>query len=139
VTKNQKNDSSPPVIVIRQRRGPDVIGILAGGKTKEDGISSYISTYVIEHPFVPIQNYNNGTFNLIPFCPLTEQTLFDFHTKDMVFMHPAKDDLAMEYLSGLARMNTISVTDDEEVREQKRAFRKALRTLQISPSTETIQ
>lgn len=128
------------VVVIRQRRGPDIVGILVGYDTeKKGGENPKICTLSVEHPFVPIMDYSMGSFNLIPFCPLTDQTLFEFHTKDLTFVHPAKAELASEYLSGLARMNTLSVTDPEERRQEKIDFKKALKTLQISPGTETLQ
>lgn len=136
---NQEQDQKPNVAVIRQRRGPDIIGIIVGYKTSDDGLSTVVSSYLIEYPFVPVIDYSSGSFNLMPWCPFTDQTVFEFKSKDMVFMVPAKEELATNYLSGLGMRNAVSVTDPDQVKKDKIAFRKALETLSLAPSTETLQ
>ena len=127
------------VVVIRQKKGPDIVGIVVGGTTRKEGVSSAISSYMIEHPFVPVFDYSAESFALMPYCPLTDQTIFEFRAKDMVFMVPAKDDLAKNYLTGLSVRSIVSVTDTDEVKSQKLAFHRAVETLTLSPGTETLQ
>jgi len=132
-------EQKPSVAIIRQNQGPDIIGIIVGYKTRDEGLSTVVSSYMIEHPFIPIIDYSSAEFKLMPWCPLTDQTVFEFHSKDMVFMFPAKEEIATNYLSGLGMRNSVSVTDPDQVKRDKIAFRKALETLSLAPSTETLQ
>ena len=128
-------NADTPVVIIRQKEGPDIVGILGGVKIRDDGISAY----VIEHPFIPYVDHSQEAFSLAPYCYLSDQTTFEFLVKDTVFMIPTKKDLQMEYLKGLAKMNAVSVSEPEEERKQKLAFKHALKTLTLSPGTETLQ
>lgn len=125
----------PTVVVIRQKQGPDVVGICVTVKLNETGAGSYL----IEHPYVPLVDHDTGSLTLIPYCPLSDQTIYEFPLVDTKFMTPAKEELASEYMAGLSRKLTVTVIDEEKEKAQKIAFRNALETLSLSPTTETIQ
>ncbi len=136
---NEQDQSAPNVAIIRQRRGPDIIGIVLGYKTREEGIQTLVSSYLIEHPYIPMIDYSSGGYNLMPWCPFADQTVFEFHTKDVVFMSPAKKDIVVNYLKGLALKGVTTAADSDKLKGDKIAFRKALESLTLSPGTETLQ
>ncbi len=123
------------VVVLRQKDGPDVVGIYVTGKFRDDGVASHI----LEHPYVPYIDEMTGMLTLIPYCVLSDQTLYEFQIKDLLFMVPAKDELAEEYMEGIARKNVSSILDSQERKIQQAAFKKAMTEYVLSPSTETVQ
>lgn len=125
----------PSVVVIRQKQGPDIVGICVTVRLSDAGSAAYL----IEHPYVPLVDHHSGSLTLIPYCPLSDQTIYEFPVNETKFMTPAKDELAQEYMTGLARKATQTMFDAAEFKAQKLAFKNALETLEISPTTETLQ
>ncbi len=126
----------PTVMVFRfEDSGDDLIGVLVGMKPHENGTTSY----VIENPYFPIIDRSTGELGLMPYCVFSTETLFTFPVSKVQFYAPATDPIAKEYINLLGRRHQASLIDPDEIQEAKKAFKKAMKTLTLSPTTSTVQ
>jgi hypothetical protein len=77
------------VVVIRNNKGDDIISILCGemnGKLK------------LEYPYFVKLEPHSGTFNMIPYCILSDEIFFELSTDNIEFVVPASDDISSKFL-----------------------------------------
>ncbi len=125
----------PTVVVLRVEDSDDIIGVFAGMKVNDSGMTSY----VIENPYFPIIDRHTGELGLMPYCVFSNETLYSFPVNKVQFYTPAADPIAREYINLLGRRQQISLIDPEEIQEAKAAFKTAMKTLTMSPTTTTVQ
>lgn len=78
------------VVVIRLKSGEDVIGIIMG---ERDG------KILLDNPYYAKYSMATGNVSMMPYCPLTDETLFSFEKDNLEFMVTAAASVTTKFIS----------------------------------------
>lgn len=78
------------VIVLRLKTGEDVIGIIVGEKN---------NVIRMEHPYFAKYSINTGNVSMMPYCPLTDETYFEFNKDNIEFVVTAANTIATKFIN----------------------------------------
>lgn len=98
------------VIVFKMYKGDMLVGILVG----EQG-----SKIKVEHPFL-VRILTNGQLAMSPYCPLSDETYFEFRSADLEYVVLANTDITDRFISmvseiGEVKMSATIDTIEEEI------------------------
>lgn len=77
------------VIVLRLKTGEDIIGILVGDKS---------NIIKVEHPYYAKYSINGGNVSMMPYCPLTDESYFEFKKDNIEFIVTAAEIVSIKFL-----------------------------------------
>lgn len=77
------------VIAFRTKEDIDIIGLIVSDR---DGLLE------VEHPHFVKYNPATNSLMMMPYCYLTDQTLFEFQRQDLKFVVSASEQVALKFL-----------------------------------------
>lgn len=92
------------VVVIRMKSGEELLAILVG---------ELDNRVKIEHPYYVTVNQGSGSISMIPYCPLTDEIMFEISKSDINFLVTASDHIATKFMA----MANATLTEPELVGE----------------------
>ena len=78
------------VVVIRMKAGEEILAILVG---------ELDNRVKIEHPYYVTVNAGSGNISMLPYCPLTDEYMFEINRSDINFLVTASEQVATRFIS----------------------------------------